>query len=239
MKAMVLCAGYGTRLGDLTRETPKPMLSLGSGPMLEYIVRHLVRHHFDEIAVNLHFRPELIRDHFLDGSRWGARLTYCYEPQLLGTAGAVKNMAQFLADERDFLIHYGDVVTNHDLSATLRFHRERNALATLLVHQRVGSNSAVVMDNEGRITRFLERPSAEQRRAAQSPWVFSGIVVASPALLDQIPASIARDLPRDVFPGLVSTGRVFGFPLSGFRCAVDSPERLAEARAAAARGALG
>lgn len=239
MKALVLCAGYGTRLGDLTRELPKPMLSLGGGPMLEYIVRHLVRHHFHEIAVNLHFLPELIRDYFLDGSRWGARLTYCYEPQLLGTAGGVKNLAEFLADGRDFLVHYGDVVTNEDLSAVLRFHRQHRGLATLLVHQRVGSNSAVAMDGEGRITRFLERPTPEERRTVHSPWVFSGIMVASSALVDLIPANVACDLPRDVFPNLVSTGRLFGFPLTGFRCAVDSPERLAEARAAVAHGLLG
>ena len=75
MKAMVLCAGYGTRLGDLTREIPKPMLPLGDRPMLEYIVCHLKRHGFDQLAVNLHFMPEVIQEHFADGARWGLRLT--------------------------------------------------------------------------------------------------------------------------------------------------------------------
>ncbi len=237
MKAMVLCAGYGTRLGDLTREMPKPMLSLGGGPLLEYIVRHLVRHQFDEIAVNLHFLPEMIRDYFLDGSRWAARLTCVYEPKLLGTAGGVKNLAGFLADGH-FLVCYGDVVTNQDLTAMLRFHRERDALATLLVHQRVGSNSAVVLDDEGRITSFLERPTAEQRLTIQTPWVFSGLLLCAPALLEHIPPKVACDLPRDVFPGLAAKGRLFGFPLTGYRCAVDSPQRLAEARAAVAGGIL-
>ena len=96
MKAMVLCAGYGTRLGDLTREIPKPMLPLGDRPMLEYILCHLKRHGFDQVAVNLHFMPEVIQNHFADGARWGVRLTYSHEPQLLGTAGGTKKMAVFL-----------------------------------------------------------------------------------------------------------------------------------------------
>jgi len=235
MKAMVLCAGYGVRLGEHTRETPKPMLLLGDRPLLDYILRHLVKHGFDEIALNLHFLPEAIQGRFGDGRRCGCRLTYSCEAELLGTAGGVRKMAGFLAGG-DFLVHYGDVVTSQDLTAMLRFHRQRRALATLLVHERARSNSVVALDDEGRVSAFLERPTEDQRLAIQSSWVYSGVVLGTPELFDFVPPTTPSDLPRDVFPALAATGRLFGFPLTGYRCAVDSPQRLAEARRAAQRG---
>jgi mannose-1-phosphate guanylyltransferase/phosphomannomutase len=236
MKAMVLCAGYGTRLGDLTREIPKPMLLLEQHPILEYIVCQLVRHGFDEIALNLHFLPELIRDYFADGSRWQSRLTYSHEAELLGTAGGLKRMAPFFADGQPLLVHYGDVVTNQDFTAMLNFHRRRHALATLLVHRRSRSNSALCVDEEGCIRHFLERPTDAQWETVASPWVFSGIAICEPELLDLIPPATACDLPRDIFAKHAPSGRLFAFPLTGQRCAIDSPARLAEARAAAVQG---
>jgi NDP-sugar pyrophosphorylase family protein len=238
MKAIVLCAGYGTRLGRHGSEVPKPMLSLGGRPMLEYILCHLARHGFDQIAVNLHFRPEVITSYFGDGSGWGIRLTYSYEPELLGTAGGVKRMADFLAGRDPFLVQYGDVVTDEDFTAMLRFHQQHQALATLLVHRRERSNSVIALDEQQRITGFLERPTEAQRATLQSPWVNSAVALCQPELLDAIPAGVAADLPRDVFTRLVGSGRLFGYPLRGYRCAVDSPERLVELRAALARGAL-
>lgn len=234
MRAMVLSAGYGTRLGDLTRETPKPMLHLQGCPMLEYIICHLGRHGFNQIAINLHFMPDAIRDYFGDGSRFGVELVYSYEPELLGTAGGVKKMADFLVAGGAFIVHYGDVLTDQDFTAMLHFHHEREALATLLLHQRERSNSVVSLDKEGHITGFLERPAEEARRRVKSSWVNSGIYICAPQLFDEIPADIACDLPRDIFPRLIESNRLFGFPLSGYRCAVDSPDRLAEARAAIA-----
>ena len=136
------------------------------------------------------------------------------------------------------MVHYGDVLTDQDFTAMLHFHRERNALATLLLHQRARSNSVVSLDKEGGIIGFLERPTEEARRGVKSPWVNSGICICDPQFLDKIPAGIACDLPRDIFPGLIDSGRLYGFPLSGYRCAVDSPDRLAEARAAIADGRL-
>lgn len=236
MRAMVLCAGYGTRLGDLTRELPKPMLSLQDRPLLEYIITHLARHGFDQVAVNLHFMPKIIRDYFDIGSRWNVSLTYSYEPELLGTAGGVKKMEDFLCQGDNFLIHYGDVITDQDITSMVEFHRARRALATLLVHQRAHSNSVVSMDEDSRIIGFLERPTGLVHYGLDSTWVNSGICICDPEFLEAIPADAPSDLPRDVFPVLVDGGRLYGFPLTGYRCAVDSPERLAEARCALAEG---
>jgi len=236
MRAMVLSAGYGTRLGDLTQATPKPMLHLQGRPLLEHIICNLARYGFDQIAINLHFLPEVIRDYFGDGSRWNVSLTYSYEAELLGTAGGAKEMEHFLGQGEEFLVHYGDVLTDQNLTAMLHFHHERRALATLLLHQRVRSNSVVSLDGERRIVGFLERPDEQSRRNVDSPWVNSGICICAPEFLDLIPADLPCDLPRDIFPKLVDSGRLYGFPLSGYRCAVDSPERLAEAKSALADG---
>lgn len=236
MKAMILSAGYGTRLGSLTQQRPKPMLPLQDRPLLEYIITHLARHSFNQIAINLHFMPEVIQDYFGDGSRWQVELVYSYEPELLGTAGGVKKMAAFLADSEPFLVHYGDILTDQDFTAMLQFHRQQRALATLLVHERAKSNSVVSLDEQGRIIGFLERPTDEARRGIQSPWVNSGICLCDPQLLAEIPADTACDLPRDIFPKLMALSPLYGFPLSGYRCAIDSPERLTEAQAALAEG---
>ena len=236
MKAMVLCAGFGTRLGDLTRELPKPLLPLHDQPLLAHLLGHLKSQGFREVAINLHFLPHLIGQHFGDGSRWEMKFSYSHEPALLGTAGGVKKMAAFFRDQPAFLVQYGDVLTDQDFAPLIKFHAERNALATLLVHQRAKSNSVVSLDPSGRVIGFLERPSDEERRGVVSPWVNSGICICSPEILGHIPEGKAWDLPRDVFAPLVATGRLFGFPLTGYRCAIDSAERLAEARAAVAGG---
>ncbi len=236
MKAMVLCAGLGTRLGDLTREVPKPMLPLEGHPLLAYLLSHLKSQGFDRIALNLHFMPEAIRAYFGDGSQWQLPLSYSLEETLLGTAGGLKKMQPFFKNEEAFLVQYGDVLTDQDFGALLDFHQQKRALITLLVHQRARSNSVVSLDPSGRIVGFLERPSEETRAGVESSWVNSGVCICSPEVLELIPAGRPADLPRDVFAGLVESGRLYGFPLTGYRCAIDSPERLAEARLAIAQG---
>jgi NDP-sugar pyrophosphorylase family protein len=236
MKAMVLCAGLGTRLGELTKATPKPMLPLQGRPLLDYILKHLRNHGYREVAINLHFEPDIIRNHFGDGTQFGLRITYSIEEQLLGTAGGLKRMESFFRDDPDFLVHYGDVLTDQDWTAMLQFHRDRKAMVTLLVHQRARSNSIVNLDPDGRVSAFLERPAESERHGQSSPWVNSGVCICSPEVFAEIPAGIACDLPRDVFPRIVGSGRVYGYPLEGYRCAIDSPERLAEVRAALAEG---
>jgi NDP-sugar pyrophosphorylase family protein len=236
MQAMVLSAGFGTRLGDLTREIPKPMLDVQGRPLLEYILRHLGWCSFERVSVNLHFLPRVILNHFGSGRSLGLDLSYSHEPELLGTAGGVKKMADQMEDSQEFLIHYGDVLTDQDFGAMLRFHRERGALVTMLLHERARSNSVVGLDDQGRVNLFLERPSEEQRRGISSPWVNSGVWICSSELLGRIPSGIACDLARDILPPLVKSGRILGFPLSGYRCAVDSATRLDEACSAVAEG---
>lgn len=231
MKAMVLCAGKGTRLGALAEDLPKPLLDIGGRPILDRILANLARWGFREVVLNLHHRGDRIRAFVGDGSRWGVRITCVDEPQLAGTAGSVRDAAALLDGPEPVLVHYGDVVTDQDLGELVRAHQAAEALATLLLHRRPGSNSVVVVDGRWRILRLLERPSEEERRGVDSPWVNSGVYLLDPAVLRELPGPGPLDFPRDVFPGLIARGRVAGVPLTGYRCAVDSPERLERARA--------
>ena len=230
MKAMVLAAGAGSRMGDLTRSLPKPMLQVQGRPILEHIVRNLARHGFLEVVLNLHHHPGRIREHFGDGAFLGLSITYVEEPALLGTAGSALNAAALLRGPEPFLLHYGDVLTDQDLTALCRAHFAHGGLGTLLLHQRPGSNSVVVVEPDFRVTRLLERPTEAERAGVDSPWVNSGVYLLDPRVLDRIAPRPPQDFPRDVFPGLVAEGRLYGFPLAGYRCAIDSPDRLARAR---------
>jgi len=229
-KAMILAAGYGTRLGDLTKEIPKPMLPIQGRPLLEYLVVHLRRHGFNKICINLHYMPDIIINYFGDGSKLGVELTYSYEPELLGTAGGVKKMEDFLKTDGPFLVQYGDVLTDQDFSAMMDFHNSKKALATILLHQRHKSNSVVSLDMENKIIGFLERPTDEERKNFISPWVNSGVAILDQEIFNYIPANKNCDLPKEIYSMLITSGRLYGFFLSGHRCAIDSPQRFMEAQ---------
>ncbi len=235
-KAIVLCAGYGTRLGSLTRDVPKPLLPLQGKPMLSYTLRHLALHGFTQVAINLHYLGDRISDCFADGKDFGLSIHYSYEPKLLGTAGAVKNLEDWLHDIDDFLVIYGDVLTDQDLTCLFDTHREQKGMGTLLLHQRAGSNSVVEMDETGRIRTFVERPTDSERTELSGGWVNSGVHVLNSRIFKYIPYGATADFPRDVFSKIVDKEQFFGFPLTGYRCAVDSQARYAEADQAVAKG---
>lgn len=228
MKAVVLCAGFGTRLGALTESVPKPLLDIGGTPLVGHIVARLAAQGFTEIGVNLHFRPELIRAYLGTGARWGVGIHYAYEPALLGTAGALTGLRSFLGAQ-PVLVHYGDILTDENFTSLLRLQHEREAAVTMLCHERRGSNSVVRFDEDGRVRRFDERPA---HTPTDSYHAFSGVCVLAPEVVAAIPAGVPSDLPRQIFPNWVPTGRVYAASLSAYRCAIDSPERLASARQA-------
>lgn len=238
-KALVLCGGYGTRLGKLTQALPKPLLPVGDVPLVGHTLALLAHHGIDQVAINTHFLPEAVEDALEDGARFGVDLHYAHEPKLLGTAGALANLRDYFADASAILVIYGDLLTDQDLRELVDQHERHSALATLLLHRRERSNSIVAMDADGRLSAFLERPSDEARRRAgigKDAWVNSGVQVISPELLAEIPDGVASDLPKDVYAHRVAEGRFFGVPLTGYRCAIDSPERYREAALALESG---
>lgn len=234
MKAIVLCAGRGTRLGELTRECPKPLLPLCGEPLLAHTLRHLAASGFREVGINLHHLGERIRARIGDGAAYGVQVHYAVEPELQGTAGALHGFAAWLAGG-DALVLYGDLLFDQDLRALVDAHRKQRADATLLLHRRSGSNSFVELDAAGRIRAFAERPDDDQRRRLGDAWVNSGVQILSAGLIAELPPG-PSDLPRDVYAPRCAELRLFGVPLAGYRCAIDSAERLVEAERALISG---
>jgi NDP-sugar pyrophosphorylase family protein len=235
LKALVLCGGLGTRLGNLCHERPKPLLEVGSLSLVEHTLLRLRAAGLHDVFVNLHFGAEKLQSRLGDGRRYGVRISYFVEESLLGTAGTPRALAKLLGGD-DLLVHYGDVLSEHPLAGFVARHREGGAGARIIVHERPGSNSRVTLGLGDRVESFVERPLADGPGTA-TPWAFSGICALSSACLEQLPEAPC-DLPRDVFPQLARTGQLFAERHVGYRCAIDSPERLESARRAWETGTL-
>ena len=223
---MILCAGLGTRLQELTKDTPKPMLPINGKPILEYTIEHLSGLGIKRLIVNLHYLPEKITSYFGNGNKWGVSIDYSYEKEPLGTAGALKKVSSMIKD--DVLLLYGDVICNEDYNALFDFHKSRpGSVASIVLHERKLSNSVVEMDKDQLITRFIERPEKEVADKKQD-WVNSGLYCFSKKILEFIPEKVYCDFPKDIFPALVEKKLIYGYPLKGYRKAIDSIERYKE-----------
>ncbi len=236
MRAVILCAGYGTRLGELTKETPKPMLAIRDKPLLEYLIMQLRFAGVGEIAINLHYKPEVIKNYFGDGKKFGVNITYFFEEKLLGTAGALAPMQAWLKEGGDdFFVIYGDILTNEDFATFIDFHRQKKAFATLLVHESPKSNSTLIMDADNRIRILEERPKEGVAKILKNSgdkitWANSGVQILNLGIVDEIIKTKAYDLPRDIYARFVHLKPIYGKVLSGDRLAIDSPERLEKAQ---------
>lgn len=237
MRALVLCAGFGTRLGALTASRPKPLLPVAGEPLVGHLLARLGRANVREVGVNLHFLGEQLREALGSGERYGVRLHYMPERELLGSAGSVRANAGWLFEEGPALLCYGDVLSDHPLGELCRQHVEHGPEITLLVHQREGGKSAALVDADGRLSRFWERPEKDPLPPGAPRWSFSGMAVLSPSLARWIRPGPA-DLPADVLAPHVPELYARALPHSGFRVAVDSPERLELAERALADGRL-
>ena len=214
MKAVIMAGGEGTRLRPLTSNAPKPMMPLANQPMMEHIVTLLRRHGFEEIVVTVAFMANHIRTYFGDGSELGVRMVYATEEQPLGTAGSVRNAMAEL-DER-FLVISGDVLTDIDLSEIVKFHEEREAVATIgLCHvENPLEFGIVITEEDGAIERFLEKPSWGQ---VFSDTINTGIFVLEPEIFDHIAADRPVDFSSEVFPELLAQGKpIYGAIADGY-----------------------
>ncbi|NLA59292.1 MAG: NTP transferase domain-containing protein [Firmicutes bacterium] len=227
MKALIMAGGQGSRLRPLTCDLPKPMVPVANRPMMEYIIELLDRHGFRDVAVTTYYLPEFIKGYFKDGAQWGVSLRYFQEERPLGTAGSVKNAASFL--DETFLVISGDCLTDFDLEAVLAYHREKQALATIVL-TRVPSplEYGVVFTNpEGRVERFLEKPSWGE---VFSDTVNTGIYVLEPEVLSHIPAGTQFDFSKDLFPKLLEAELpLYGYVAEGYWSDIGSLEQYVQA----------
>ncbi|MBK8047607.1 MAG: nucleotidyltransferase family protein [Anaerolineales bacterium] len=225
MKALILAAGKGTRLKSLTADRPKPMLPVGDEPLLAHHVRRLRDAGVEEIAINLHHAADVITDYFGDGSRFGVRLVYSYEPELMGTAGAAKILESFL--DTTYFVVYGDVFTNIGLVELAQFHADHKQqrvapMALTMSLYRVPNPTEcglVEVDSTGRVTRFVEKPPADQ---VFTDLANAGILVCDPAVMAITPAATVFDFGRDLIPLMLEQGgAVFGKAITDEEYVID------------------
>ncbi|REF00197.1 mannose-1-phosphate guanylyltransferase/phosphomannomutase [Thermomonospora umbrina] len=205
-----MAGGEGTRLRPMTANQPKPLLPVINRPIMEHVLRLLKRHGLTETVVTVQFLAALIRNYFGDGEELGMSLSYATEEIPLGTAGSVKNAQEALRDDQ-FLVISGDALTDIDLTAMVDFHKKNGALVTIGL-KRVPNPlefGIIIVDDEGRIQRFLEKPTWGQ---VFSDTVNTGIYVMEPEVLDHVAEGVSVDWSSDVFPKLLAEGApLFGY----------------------------
>ncbi len=214
MKAVVMAGGEGTRLRPLTSNQPKPMVPIVGKPCMEHIVELLRRHGFEDVVVTVAFLPQAIRSYFGGGETLGVDIAYSVEESPLGTAGSVRLAAGHLEDT--FLVISGDALCDVDLTRLVAFHREKGASVTigLKAVDNPLEFGIVVTDEEGRVERFLEKPSWGQ---VFSDTINTGIYVLEPEVLKHVPADRPYDFSKELFPLLLEMGRpIYGLPLEGY-----------------------
>jgi NDP-sugar pyrophosphorylase family protein len=224
MKAVILAAGFGTRLWPLTEDRTKPAIPFLNRPLIAYSVEYLASFGIRDIIINLHHQPDSIRRALGDGSDLGVRIHYSYEEEILGTSGALDRVRDRLADD-DFVVINGKIITTIDLGAAIRSHRERDAIATLILKENVAREhfSIVEIDQNCRVTRFAGFPepiateafTAEANapgmvgaagKAEPAPLMFTGIQVLSPRILDYVPRDRFSHSTIHVYPAAMESG---------------------------------
>ena len=224
MKAFLLAAGIGSRLRPITDVTPKCMLDIGGRPLLEIWLDAFGRAGVDEVLINLHHMPDVVRRH-LAGYEGPPAVRMFYEPELLGSAGTLAANRRWVDGEELFLACNADNLTDFDLSLLVDAHLRHGAIATLTVfHSPNPSAGGVVeLDAAGLVTGFAEKPSQPV-----SDLVNAGMYAFHPSLLDEITGASPKDIGYDLLPRLV--GRARAVLVEGYFRDIGTPEAYRLAR---------
>ncbi|MCK9351775.1 MAG: HAD-IIIA family hydrolase [Candidatus Pacebacteria bacterium] len=228
MKAVILCAGLGTRLRPLTDTIPKVMVPIGGKPLLQHHIEWLVGSGIQDIGINLFYLPEVITEFLGDGSRFGACIHYSRQDTLSETATGFKKFKDFVGDD-SCLVVYGDNFFSLDTEDFLNAHRRQGALVSVLLKEweHPESKGIVGQDNAGRILWFKEKPKKEEITTNIGN---AGIYLVEPEIFSYIPDDRDYDFGKDIFPSLLKNGvKMFGYRLSGHHLDIGTPEALAEA----------
>lgn len=214
---VLMAGGLGTRLRPLTEKTPKPMLRVGNKPLLETILENFVSQDFRQFYISINYRADLIKEHFADGSRWGAEIRYLHEKQEMGTAGALSLIEE--TPTTPLLVMNGDLLTNVNFRNLLRFHQEQDSMATMCVREiDLEVPFGVVNINRERIVQIDEKP-------VHRFLVNAGIYLIEPSVLALIPSGRRSDMTA-IFGKIVDAGHTTAvFPIREYWLDVGRPEQ--------------
>lgn len=219
-KGMILAAGLGTRLRPLTLETPKPLIEVGDKKIIEYNLALLAKSGIEDVVINLHHLGDKVKSFLGDGSRYGIDITYSNEPEILGTGGGIKKVADFFEDD-PFVIINCDVLTDIELRPVLDSHLESDAWVTMVVRQlKSGEKYAPVNVEDGLLKEFRK-----------GKMMYTGIQVISPKILDLLPETSFSDIICDAYiPFLKDGGEIAAYTYEGYWTEIGTPASLEEAR---------
>jgi NDP-sugar pyrophosphorylase family protein len=227
-QAVILCAGLGTRLRPLTNTIPKPMLPIMGKPMLLWNIEHFKKYGITDFKINLHYLPDVIRNYFGDGAKFGVRIEYNFEKEILGTAGALDGLRNSLGDI--FFLIYGDTISFIDYGAMAE---EFFALAKPIGMQRVERTDAysdadiAELDAQKKFVAVHPKPHAG---AYANVYRMKGIFIFRKKVLDYVVPKKYAEIGRDLLPALVENGENFyGYECAGFSKGIDTIEKLKEA----------
>jgi len=222
LQAIVLVGGEGTRLRPLTYGTPKPMVPIVGVPFLARTMQRLSEAGIREVILPAGYLPQAIIDYFGDGSRFDMKITYVIEETPLGTAGALKNVEEYITGP--FIVLNGDVLTSLDLHAMLARHRERGGIGTLhlIKVEDPSAFGVVVHDERGRISAFIEKPP---RETAPSNEINAGTYLFEREILDYIPAGRNVSIERETFPHVIAAGKaLYAYTTGDYWMDLGTPE---------------
>jgi len=221
LKAVILAGGEGTRLKPLTYKRPKPLIPIAGEPCVDYMIKSLVSAGFKRLIVTTGYMSDTLIKSIGDGKKFGANILYAFEENPAGTAGAVKNVEEFL--DNTFVVASGDVLADVDIKALYEYHKKKKAVATMALTtvENPTEFGIVGLDENNRIIKFKEKPKEGE---IFSNLVNAGIYILEPKVIDYIPENQMFDFSKNVFPALLNDGQpIFGAPISGLWMDIGRP----------------
>jgi NDP-sugar pyrophosphorylase family protein len=230
VRAMILAAGYGTRLGAIGQRRPKPMLPVCGTPLVRWAVRWLVHHGVRDVVVNLHHLGEQIEAELGDGSALGARIRYSPEHgMILGTGGGLRQARPLIdaGDDAPIVVVNGKILIDLDLDGVLAAHRAHGGEATMVLRPDPAGawGRPLRLDADGRLVELVGERSPWAREPLGEPLMFTGVHVVQPRLLDRIPREGEQCVVRTAYRAAMAEGRAFGVVTDGYWWEHSTPER--------------
>ncbi|MDO8638398.1 MAG: nucleotidyltransferase family protein [Candidatus Daviesbacteria bacterium] len=223
MKAVILAAGPGTRMGKDFPQIPKSMLPMAGKPLIQDQIEHLKRFGILDFYINLHFLPEKISNFLGDGSKFGVNITYSFENKILGTSGALNNFKYYL--DQSFIVLYGDIFTRIDFNKFLKFHKNKKSRASLLIHKtdHPEDSDLIKINDKNQIKDIYTSPHTES--VSHTNYSSAAIYILEPNVLQYLPDKFS-DFMEDFFPILLKKGiNLYGYLSNEYSKDIGTPER--------------
>ena len=231
MKAVILSGGLGSRLGNLTKNCPKPLLKIRHLSIIEWQILCLKKAGVTEVLINLHYLGNQIQECLGNGTQFGIKIKYIYQDILNGTAGGVKIFQNELISEKYFFVLYGDILINETLSDLILHHNNNNADCSIYVHERKEFNSLLFFKkSNGMVLDFIERPNLKEKKCFINKYKInkyysnSSIYLMNSNILDYIPENKDTDFPKHIFSKIIKNKKLYALQIKKQRYAIDTEE---------------